>query len=432
MNNKICFLFAFGWLLLLAQPAWSQTPCETGGRFVDEMFSVKKLDPDDLFGGIVYGENINFNGALQQLRLNIREPENDTMQKRPLIILASGGSFQFQSKASPDITYLCDYFTKRGYVTANMDYRVLWEPENERQGTLAVLRATHDMRAAVRFFRKDAATDNKYRIDPDMIFVGGTSAGGVTAVHLAYLTEMCEIPEAIINDTAGIGGIEGNSGNPGYPSHVNGVINLCGMVADTNFIYADDAPILSMHGTKDGTVPYGTDIIRGILPVDGSASIHERANNIGLFNRFYTWYGAGHTPYLAGIGIEPKYMDTTQTFIRDFLAHIVCNRNTYLRSGNTTYNCGMETSVTELNIDSELDLKVFPNPSPGGDIHVSLRNTNNRELQFDLLDATGKVLNTVLSAENMVTLSDKRLTPGVYILQVTDNVNRFTEKVVIY
>ena len=55
-------------------------------------------------------------------------------------------------------------------------------------GTETVVRAVHDYRAAIRYFKKDFSENgNIYGIDTSLIFAGGVSAGAITAVHVAYM-----------------------------------------------------------------------------------------------------------------------------------------------------------------------------------------------------------------------------------------------------
>lgn len=75
------------------------------------------------------------------------------------------------------------------------------------------MRGVQDGRAAVRYFRKNAAIGgNTYRIDTNNIYFAGVSAGGFIALQLAYLDKASEIPSFI--DMAGqpglTGGLEGN------------------------------------------------------------------------------------------------------------------------------------------------------------------------------------------------------------------------------
>ena len=112
------------------------------------------------------------------------------------------------------------------------------------------------MKAAVRYFRKDVAENNNaYGINPDFIFVGGYSAGAVTAAHLSVIDDN-QVPAEFQSFYDVAGGIEGNSGNSGYSSEVSGAILLAGAINTLDFIDADDEPIVSLHSSDDNTVSY--------------------------------------------------------------------------------------------------------------------------------------------------------------------------------
>lgn len=303
----------------------SQNPCGQG-RFAIESFGVIRTND------VVFGENVQPTfldpNARQTLRMDVYEPAGDTLSQRPLLILAFGGAFVAGERKAPDVSTLCERMAKAGYVCASIDYRLsigLIFDRNERNFYLAVIKAVHDMRAAVRYFRRDADSANLFRIHPDLIFAGGISAGGVTAVHLAYLDEVSEWPATVQSDSALIGGIEGLSGNLGYSSTVAGVINLCGAIGDTTWIRGSQVPIISAHGTDDTVVPYGSsDVLLGSdLDVHGSASIHEQALRIGLQSHLRPFHGADHVPFSDGPNIE-SYMDTTVEFVKENLWPIVC------------------------------------------------------------------------------------------------------------
>ena len=52
-----------------------------------------------------------------------------------------------------------------------------------------------DAKAAIRYFRKDAATNgNIFGIDPNQIYIGGYSAGAILAVNLAYINDTVGVP----------------------------------------------------------------------------------------------------------------------------------------------------------------------------------------------------------------------------------------------
>jgi len=105
------------------------------------------------------------------------------------------------------------------------------------------------MKAAVRCFRQDAATARTYRVFSSYIIVSGSSAGAFAALEAGYLDNASEIPSYV--DLAALGGIEGTSGNPGYSSAVAAVVSLSGATESPNVLEAGNAPLCSVHGTRD-------------------------------------------------------------------------------------------------------------------------------------------------------------------------------------
>ncbi|MFT5860541.1 MAG: para-nitrobenzyl esterase, partial [Flavobacteriaceae bacterium] len=282
----------------------AQTPCDAG-RYSTEIFSTV-----DVTSNINFGQNLTWDSNVENLDLDFYEPNGDTETKRPLIIWAHGGSFIGGTKVDPDVVELSNRFAKRGYACASIDYRVFFFPFDSVNAVKAVVRAVQDMKAAIRFFYKDAATTDFYGIDTNKIFIGGSSAGAVTALHAAYFDKECEIENYMtIAELNTLGGIEGTSGNPGYSSNVQGVISLAGALASYGYLEAGDVPVCSLHGDDDGTVPYGRDYasVSGIpmLYMDGSRMIDEQAAAIGVQSNLYTHYGAGHAPYAT----SAAYMD---------------------------------------------------------------------------------------------------------------------------
>lgn len=375
-------------------------------RYDQEVFSSV-----DISSNIIYGSNINANNASENLIMDIYQPSGDTAQFRPLIVWVHGGSFIGGTKNDQDITSLSMAFAKRGYVCASISYRLgIPVPIGETNATKAVYRAVQDMKAAVRFFRKDAATSNTYKIDPEIIFGGGSSAGAFTALHLAYLNEVSELPSVI--DTVAMGNIEGGSGNQGYASEINAVINLCGALGFKEYIIPGDIPFVSMHGTNDQTVPYSTDTIYllGLFPimeVDGSYAANEYANSIGVYNEMYTYFGSGHVPYLG----NTAYMDTTIRFVSNFLYdQLNCTPGDPSPLPNTFITTGL-ISV----IDRDPTLKIYPNPAN----HVVNIESEDAIDSYKLFDLTGRLLQTeIFSNRNSVEVQRGNLPVGFYILNL--------------
>ncbi|MGD1845167.1 MAG: alpha/beta hydrolase, partial [Salibacteraceae bacterium] len=231
----------------------AQTDC-SNGRYGQELFSNVTVTSD-----IVYGNNLPLSNLAEDLMLDIYEPQGDTDNNRPLVIVAHGGSFVGGSKDGVDVVPICEDLAKRGFVVASISYRLgienlLLGPDST-DGAEAVIRGTHDGKAAVRFFRKDVAENNNtYRIDTDNIYFGGVSAGGFIALNVAYFDKDSEIPSYVDTSKPNVDGTaEGNSGNPGYSSEVKAIFNVAGAIADTNWMEAGDVPVISLHGDQDNT-----------------------------------------------------------------------------------------------------------------------------------------------------------------------------------
>ena len=151
---------------------------------------------------------------------------------------------------------------------------------------------------SLRYFRKDAATNgNFFGIDPNQIYIGGYSAGAILAVNLAYVNDTTGVPSHLLPIIDSSGGLEGNSGNPGYSSDAKAVVNIAGAVYKSSYLDANDIPIVSVHASDDGTVPYYCDHAISnpfILKVCGSGTIHNIIDPLDVYNASYTFPSGGH------------------------------------------------------------------------------------------------------------------------------------------
>jgi para-nitrobenzyl esterase len=392
-------------------------------RYDTEVFSA-----DTIISNVLFGSNIDVNGNTVNLTMDIYLPKADTATIRPLIVWVHGGSFVSGTKNDGDVTSLCNHFAKRGYVCASINYRLgIPLPPDQTGATRAVFRAVQDMKAAIRFFRKDAATANSYKIDSNVVFAGGSSAGAFTALHLAYLNEPSELPSQI--DTLLLGGLEGGSGNPGYTSTVNAVINLCGALGDTSWLVPGDVPVCSMHGTADNIVPYATSMLNlfGTIPimvVNGSHSVNARANSIGVPNVMYTFYAANHVPFAS----NTAYMDTTVRFVSNFLYHYFGCAPVDPNPLPNTFTGTV--SVSEIN-SSHDEVTVYPNPS-NGTLHVKLENNSVKSLKISLADLTGRTIyeNTFMP-DGEVTVPLENISSGIYLMKLKMNGKESIRKICI-
>lgn len=438
---KKIYLLALSALLSVGSLT-AQSPCATG-RYASDTFTAYTTSLN-----VVYGSNVKANGQTQSLTMDIYQPAGDVETARPLIILAHGGSFIGGTSADNDVKTLCQRFAKKGYVCASINYRLGLTPFDSVGAVRAVLRAVQDMKASIRYFYKDRLTSDTYKIDTTNIFIGGSSAGAITALHTVYLNKSCEINYYVTpaNLTA-LGGMDGYSGNQCYSTKVKGVINLCGALGRYGWLEPGDIPFCSMHGTIDGTVKYNRGVVNPGVPLillDGSRMLKEQANAIGINNPFYTWYGKDHVPFAS----STVYMDSTVNFIRDFLlSRLTCGDSPLLPENPTaqaatlysyttcTSNVVMTCSspgfvgITELSNNAVIS-SVYPNPSEN-EMTIEFSN-NNTTHRIDLVDITGKTISSDFTEQSSYRFKKNHLSAGLYFLKVSDKSGATTTQKVIF
>jgi acetyl esterase/lipase len=290
-----------------AQGAAAAAACGNG-RYMDDQLGAVTQSAGITFGVNSVHDYSRNTDTPTTLQLDFYELANDPAAQRPLIIFAFGGSFV--SGHRQDMDDLCRAFAQKGYATATIDYRLV--PSGSTftvflsRALLAdqIVRASSDMKAAVRFFRHDAATTNTYRIDPSKIIVAGYSAGAITALQTAYIDSETEDATFTAAYQAN-GGLEGNTDLPAPNSllpaynarNLAGALSLAGAVATLSVVSAGDPPLFSAHGNADTTVPYNAGYAFGfpIYTLYGSGVMQQQATSAGIANQLYTITGGDHS-----------------------------------------------------------------------------------------------------------------------------------------
>ena len=335
------------------------------------------------------------------LEMDIYEPDGDNSTSRPLMIIAHGGSFVSGKKDDWPMPNLGDHFAKRGYVVASIQYR-LGSSASELLDSLNVLdivmKAISDERAAIRYFTKDAATVNQYRVNPHMIVVGGYSAGSILGIPTAYINDINEVGSHIVPVINANGGLEGNSGNAGYSSTVHAVLNLAGAIDELDLIKVGDPVMVSCHGTADGTVPYFHDqVLKGtfqsssIIKVHGSGNMNAHMDKLGMDNDLTTITGGDH-PDLCNFDV-----------LSDFLGPFTCEK--------------MKQFPVSVNDNGSINntINVYPNPSNNIINIVSEKKIT----AIQLRDLQGRVVFQMTDLlESNAELSLGNLAKGIYTLTV--------------
>lgn len=326
LKGKILFLI----LILGSNLIYSQC----NGRYQTEIFnSVNKVSVNY---SDIYSDSFH--------EMDIYTADGDIEINRPVIIYMHGGSFYSGDKSTLDCIDFCESFAKRGYVTISLNYRlasniISFLTSNETQYE-TVIKAVYDAKSAVRFLRKDFENGDNFGIDTSTIFVGGYSAGAVTAIHQAYIDDISDLPNSSINNDGsifniqayassigGINGFEGDAGNYGYASNISGVISFAGGINQLNWIDLNDEPLVSVQGTADPTVNYNCAPGLNnslVLTLCGSGEMHPQADLVVINNDKLVFNGEGHLWPASG-NINPKFIQAIN-FTSDFLFPLLpCN-----------------------------------------------------------------------------------------------------------
>ena len=262
---------------------------------------------------------------LLDLKLDIYYPKTDLFKNRPLVMLIHGGAFYIGSKESACERELATSLAKRGYVVASIDYRLGFKllPADIE---LSAYRAIQDAHAALRFLSHNA---KGLGIDPHQVYVGGTSAGAMASLNVAFMDDD-ERPERIKQayKEGRVGKIEESGNKYSEKFTIKAVANLWGGLADLNIIDKEEKiSVLSIHGTADEIVPYESDYpfknagVINRLVVDkmhGSKMIDDRLKILGLRNRLVSLDGLGHEPELDDYKTLNQWMDTIKGYCTQF------------------------------------------------------------------------------------------------------------------
>jgi acetyl esterase/lipase len=248
-------------------------------RYRDDVFTAVSKTAD-----ITYGHAVDQAGRNVTLKLDLYQPTGDTVATRPAVVWVHGGSFRGGDKSSPDLVDQANVLGRKGFVSVSINYRLSSTgcPGSDINACIvAINQAREDAETAVRFLRANAST---YRIDPNRIAIGGSSAGAITALNVGYSPE---------NPSPG--------DHQGHSSAVRAVQSISGAeLASGSTINAGDAPALLFHGTSDQ-----------VTPLAWAQSTVDRANAAGLVVRLRTWQGQGHVPYAQN---RAQILDETRNF----------------------------------------------------------------------------------------------------------------------
>lgn len=214
---------------------------------------------------LVYGEATDVDGDRVSLRLDVIEPAGDSSPSRPAVVVVHGGGFTTGNRG--EIRYLAEDLARRGFVAVPIDYRlrsgnIYSFADPSADAVAAITDARHDAQAAVRWVKAHAAD---FRVDPSRVSITGYSAGGMTALGVAFRSDD-----------------PGTSGTPDQSSRVCTAVSLSGAAVEGG-IDASDPSVTLLHGSADEIVPFRLAQLTALV-----------AASSGRLHRFVTYPDVGH------------------------------------------------------------------------------------------------------------------------------------------
>ncbi|WP_373055473.1 alpha/beta hydrolase [Zunongwangia sp. H14] len=256
--------------LLITFSSYSQS------RYIDDIFENKQVITK------TYAQK---NG--EKLIVDIYQPKNDALSRRPAIIFMHGGGFAGGSPRNEGEVKFAKMAARKGYVAVQISYRLT------RKGKS--FGCDYGASGKIETF-KEAATDfldavdyvmehhKKFKIDTSHIIAGGSSAGAEAVLDAVYNRDLL-------------------FDNPNEKFHnFAAVFSLAGAIIDARYLDKTNAvPAILFHGTADQLVPYATaphhfchSEDAGYLILDGSRTIADKLSQLNSSYLLYTFKEAGH------------------------------------------------------------------------------------------------------------------------------------------
>jgi len=216
-----------------AQGYWESYP-DSGGTY-QEIFDAKQQELE--------------NGKKElALTMDIYLPNDSNRVSRPLLVLIHGGAFFNGDKADLGFPEWAHDFASMGYVVASVNYRLGFK-KNLASVKQAGFYAVQDVDAAIRYI---VHNKHLYNVDSNRVFVAGTSAGGITALNVAFMRDS-DIPSEAQEE----GGKNAVNPEMNDSYKIRAVGNMWGAVNKLSILDNAFSSIISFHSTGDPVVPYG-------------------------------------------------------------------------------------------------------------------------------------------------------------------------------
>jgi len=317
---------------------------------------------NEMFNLSVENRGFMFKNSMKQLPLllDVYQPENDPVKKRPLVLYIHGGAFFFGDKENKSQQVLTDYVVKRGFMVASINYRLgtsITPGSIER----AIYRDVQDARAALRYL---VHHKEKYGIDVDQIYLAGNSAGGIISLKTAFMGSddvYSSAGRGLFNRRENLGSLDDSGNNLTDSFKIAGVVSMWGGVTNLQMLN-NHIPTLLFHGTADNVIPcteglpfkeaMGDRIYRFLSSfgkIYGSEMIHDHLKSINVPVTYIPFENAGHDPQIEPDDSLNEIINLICYDMGDFLYYnVVKHYFNHNLSGNTTVSKSDFTPLYQL------------------------------------------------------------------------------------
>ncbi|MFC3122893.1 alpha/beta hydrolase fold domain-containing protein [Agaribacter flavus] len=246
-----------------------------------------------------------------EVHLDLYQPAGKDVY--PGVVLVHGGGWSGGSRHAPGYIKTAIELAQRGYVVANLDYRLA--------GEAAFPAAVIDVASAVRWLRANAS---KYKVNPDKIVGIGGSAGGhllamvATNDHSKKFVDPNHYPQISQQLQASIilgSGVDQVDIVHEFGNNENQILFFGGKYQQVPETYREGSPITHVSPN-----------MRPIYMIDGSLDLpgwrykkfRKRLHQAGVTHQFDIVEGAKHGEWI-GDKFRAQYIDLYEQFFKKYL-----------------------------------------------------------------------------------------------------------------
>ncbi|MCS7297391.1 MAG: glycosyltransferase [Bacteroidia bacterium] len=282
---------------------------------------------------IIYHRAPNWKGDTVDLWADLYIPQNPD-RKDPAIILVHGGGFRGGSRKDALLLHMADFFAKRGFFVASIEYRLRESPlSNYRDWLLCLMYAVQDLQTFVRFLKWKAATGNPYDIDTTRIVVVGVSAGAMATLHAAFVeeVEILKLSDDLLSQPTQLF----DEAYQPHTAHFWMAVSLGGAILNLHWLRPEKVShVAYIYSKEDSVVKPGQDRIYGKKEIFGGELADSVSRAVGISTFSLTMQG----PYcrMQGANCHSWYGDRFHasfgtTIVEEYLYQII----TLLLTGQT-------------------------------------------------------------------------------------------------